>query len=68
MRKGKYAFAHPGEQKFAFWIEDPIDIAYNVGYTVLQDGKELEVILFEFQRAYKSIANKDLRAFEDGKF
>jgi len=46
---------------FAFYIEDPIDLSYNPGYTILTDSQEYKEIIFKFQSAYKIIGSKNLK-------
>jgi len=45
------------EGNFPLVIEDPIDPSYNPGHTVRM-GRELNVILYEFKKAYFAIAHK----------
>ena len=58
IKEGKYCELLRDEKKFGFCIEDPIDITYNPGYSVLINTEQYEDIIKEFQRAYTLISNK----------
>jgi len=59
IKEAKYCSILENEQQLAFCIEDPIDITYNPGYTVLKNSKEYQMIIYEFQRAYRLISEDD---------